>query len=160
MVGIDSAPSAIARARRDYGERVEFHIADATTTSAVADAAADLVVVINLLHLLTQAQNRQALYRHMCRLLRPGGLGYFENNGSLHARRTQYLAGGHTELRTIRVPEGEQKIPLTRLPTVMLNGRTLRRELRRAEWTVLHLYASVYEHPDTPREQMIAVVRK
>lgn len=159
VIGLDSAPSGLIRAQLDY-PLVAWCCADATERIPLADATQDLVVVINLLHLLTTVEARLRVYGTIHRVLQPGGHVYLENNGQLTAATVTQLPGGVVEPRTIQTATGQQQIPLRRLPTVLLNGATLRSELEGSGLAVERMWSGTFQHPDTARPQMLAIARK
>jgi SAM-dependent methyltransferase len=162
VIGIDSAPSALETAAKDYkgNKDVELIEADVLKTLPIPDSSVDLVAVIEFWHLITEPAQRQFVMSEICRVLRPGGIMFFENNGRLGANSVEYLSGGYVEQRTIQTPDGSKQIPLERLPTVMINGGTMRDEVENAGLTIDKMYEDHFQHPDTMREQIIVHAHK
>lgn len=162
VLGIDSAESALQIAKRDNASAANVTLirADLLGEMMVPEGSVDLVVSIEFLHLLTTVVERTKFYRNVYRMLRPGGIVFFENNGRLDADETAQLAGGKIEPRTIQTESGPIQIPLMRLPTVMLNGKTLRSELEGNGFVVDSMRSDAFQHPDTLREQIITIVHK
>lgn len=162
VVGVDSAASALAVSGREYvgKDRLQLIKADVLGGLPVADHTADLVVAIEFLHLLTDKGDREKFYRNIHRMLRSGGAVFFENNGRLNADETTLLEGGKVEPRTVQTKDGPIQIPLVRLPTIMMNGRTLREELEAAGFVGISMRSDSFHHPDTVREQIVAIAYK
>lgn len=166
VVAIDSAGNALEKAREDYrgAKNVrlvhgDFLVRDLCTLDIEAESV-DFVAVINLLHLILFPRDRRRLYQNIYKMLRRGGIAFFENNGRLNAPRNENLKGGYLEPRTIQTPGGEKQIHLERFPTIMLNGKSLRRELRGAGLIIDEMRATQFQHPDTLREQILVVAHK
>lgn len=162
VTGIDSADSALKVAARDYvgKDQVKWVLASVLDEAVVPKDSVDLVVSVEFLHLLTSRYDRMKFYGNVYRMLRPGGVAFFENNGRLHASESVLLDGGKVEPRTIQTANGPIQVPLVRLPTVMLNGKDLRQELEGAGFVVDSMQSDSFQHPDTLREQIIVIARK
>lgn len=165
VVAIDSAGNALERAKEDYqsDKNVRFvhgdFLKDLRTLGIEAESV-DFVAVINLLHLILSAVDRRRLYRNIYKMLKRGGICFFENNGRLNAPTSENLKGGYLEPRTIQTPEGERQISLERFPTIMLNGKSLRRELQGAGFVIDEMRGTQFQHPDTLREQILVRAHK
>lgn len=157
VIGIDSAPSGLKRAGCDYAgcEKVRLIEADALEPLPLEADSIDMVVLVEFLHLIIDSDDRKRLMAEVFRVLKSGGKIFFENNGRLEAAEVEYLQGGRIEPRTIQSSAGERRIQLERLPTVMLNGATLRREIEQAGLVVDEISSGTFQHPDTVREQII-----
>ena len=71
VIGLDLAPNSVEYARRNFGRTdVEFHVADVTAMTLVADASVDLVVSFETLE---HIPNPEAFLDEIVRVLRPGG---------------------------------------------------------------------------------------
>lgn len=162
VIGIDSSASALKKAQENYKGNLSVKLihADVLDELNILDSSVDLVVVVQLLHLLIFRKDRRKLYKNIYCKLRSGGIVFFENNGCLNKAKPERLAGKTAELRTIQTNQGPRRIPLDRLPTIVLDGKTLRRELESGGLFIDEMKSGLFKHPDTWREQIIVVARK
>ena len=103
MVGVDSSPEMIARARVNFPS-VHFAVADATTLPYLREF--DAVFSNAALHWVRD--QRRALVS-VARALKPGGRFVFEMGG--HGNLRQALASGCEALRSLGVADPEKLIP-------------------------------------------------
>jgi SAM-dependent methyltransferase len=71
-VGVDHNPNYIAKAREMFGTRGSFHVADVSEVAGLVNITFDRVLLLGVLHHLTDAQCDQLL-SECPRLLAPGG---------------------------------------------------------------------------------------
>jgi len=71
-VGVDHNPNYIAKAQETFGDRGAFHVADVSEVSAIAQKQFDRVLLLGVLHHLTDAQCNELLGECM-QLLAPNG---------------------------------------------------------------------------------------
>lgn len=137
-VGVDIAPTAIAKARSRTdggppGARPVFHVADTTAMGCIADACADLLVDNCHWHMLVTDGDRHRYLAEALRVLRDGGRAYFRENhrpesdvGPI-ATYADYLAKTAIDLATEQVREAWQDGQVVRitLPLVPARPRSL-----------------------------------
>ena len=84
VLGIDIAPSAIAKARQLYiqsttGRRLRFEVGDVVEMESFPAAAFDVVANIGCLHVIEDADDARRHIANAYRAIRPNGVAYFQN---------------------------------------------------------------------------------
>ncbi len=166
VVALDNAEAAIQRAKLDYkkNERVKYLKFDLRQDieSIIVPNSVDLVVIIQILHMFIQPDDRDMLLKNAYKILRPGGYCFLENNGDFHASETVYLNldNQQCEQRTIETENGLKIIKTPRFPTVMLNKVDSETEFNKAGFEIEKISDGAFNHPDTVRKQIWSILKK
>lgn len=84
VLGIDIAPSAIAKARQLYdevtpGRHLRFEVGDVVESASLPPESFDVVTNIGCLHVMEEAEDAHRHVASAYRVLKPGGVAYFQN---------------------------------------------------------------------------------
>jgi ubiquinone/menaquinone biosynthesis C-methylase UbiE len=82
MTGIDISQSAIKRARmlsKEAGVKINFQTGDITDLSRFKNSSFDLALQLHSFHVLINPKDRQAHLSEVFRILKPGGILFFNN---------------------------------------------------------------------------------